>query len=292
MKKEEFKSLVSSRYIIMDGATGSNLIKRGMPSGVCTELWIADNPEVITGLQKEYRQAGSDIILAPTFGANRPLLTKHGLGDKVGELNKKLVTISKRANPDAIIAGDVSMTGLMVEPLGDTEFDELVDVYREQITALCEAGVDVLDIETMMYLEDAKAAVMAAKEVCDIPIMVTMSYTESGKTMYGNSPDEVICAMQELGVDACGINCSAGPDNVLPIVEKMDAFAKVPLIVKPNAGLPERDKDGNTIYSMGPKEFVACFDEILKYNVRIIGGCCGTTPEHIKELHKRFADLT
>ncbi len=289
MTKQEFNNLVNSRIVFMDGATGSNLIKRGMPGGVCVEDWIVKNPEVISGLQKEYKAAGSDIILAPTFGANRPLLKKHGIDDVAG-LNKKLVGISKAANPDAYIAGDISMTGLMVEPLGDTEFDELVAVYKEQITALAEGGVDLLDIETMINLEDARAAVVAAKEVCDLPVMVTMSYTETGKTMYGNSPEEVITALQDLGVDAVGLNCSAGPDNVLPIVKKLHELAKVPLIVKPNAGLPSTDKEGNTVYSMGEKEFADCFEEILKYGVRIIGGCCGTTPDFIKELHDRYGE--
>ncbi|MBR5338344.1 MAG: homocysteine S-methyltransferase family protein [Lachnospiraceae bacterium] len=287
MKREDFKELVNSRIVFMDGATGSNLIKRGMPGGVCVEQWIVDNPEAITGLQKEYRQAGSDIILAPTFGANRPLLTKHGIDDVAG-LNEKLVGISRRANPDAYIAGDVSMTGLMVEPLGDTEFEELISVYKEQIGALVNAGVDLIDIETMINLEDAKAAVVAAKEVCDLPVMVTMSYTETGRTMYGNSPVEVINALQKLGVDACGLNCSAGPDNVLPIIKELQAKANVPLIVKPNAGLPQTDKDGNTVYSMGAREFADHFEEILKYGVRIIGGCCGTTPEYIRKLHDRY----
>ncbi len=288
MTRKEFGDLVASRIIFMDGATGSNLIKRGMPAGVCPEKWISENPDIISGLQKEYRAAGSDIILAPTFGANRPQLTKHGLGDKVGDLNRALVGISKAADPEAFIAGDVSMTGLMLEPLGDTEVGELVDIYKEQIRALCDAGADLLDIETMMNLEDAKVAVTAAKDVCDLPVMVTMSFTETGRTMYGNSPSEVITALQDMGVDACGLNCSAGPDNVLPIVKEMHSVAKVPLIVKPNAGLPSTDKDGNTVYSMGVKEFADCFEEILKYGVRIIGGCCGTTPEFIRELHDRF----
>ena len=291
MDRRAFRKLVTSRIVLMDGATGSNLLKRGMPPGVCCEEWIAKNPGIISQLQKEYAKAGSDIILAPTFGANRPVLSEHGLESEVVDLNKKLVEISRSANPDALIAGDVSMTGLMTEPMGETTFEELIDIYKEQIGALAEAGVDLLDIETMINLADARAAVIAAKECTDLPVMVTMSFNENGMTMYGNGPDAAIISLQDLDVDAVGINCSAGPDKVLPIVKKMKRFAKVPLIVKPNAGLPLADNEGNSVYSMEPEEFAGFFEEILKCGVHIIGGCCGTAPEYIEALHSAYADF-
>lgn len=289
MKKAEFKQLVEKQILFMDGATGSILLKRGMPTGVCNEAWNIENPQYLTQLQKEYSKAGSDIILAATFGANSEILKEHNLSDKVEDINKNLFNISKSANPDKIIAADISMTGLMVEPLGSAKFEDLINVYKEQITSLVNAGAEVIVIETIINLTDARAAVIAAKEVCDLPILVTMSFNENGMTIYGTTPESAIVSLQGLGADAVGVNCSAGPDTMLPIIEKMAKFSKVPLIVKPNAGLPKSDGDGNTYYDMTPQEFAHHFKEVLKLPVGLIGGCCGTAPEFIKAINDEFA---
>ncbi|MBE6013900.1 MAG: homocysteine S-methyltransferase family protein [Lachnospiraceae bacterium] len=292
MNREDFRKLITSRMIFMDGATGSILLKRGMPTGVCQEKWIVENPEVISTLQREYRNAGSDIILSPGFGANRPLLTEHGLGDETVSLNKALVNVSKKANPDALIAGDVSMTGVSLEPMGDTTFEELIGIYKEQISAIAEAGADLIVIETVINLADARAAVIAAREVCDLPIMVTMSFNENGMTLYGTSPESAVITLQGLGIDAFGVNCSAGPDNMYPIIEKIVRFAKVPIIVKPNAGMPKVGEDGSARYDMKPEEFVSHFKRILDLGgVNIVGGCCGTSPDFIKALKDNFSDF-
>ena len=290
MTRNEFRELAISKISFMDGATGSILLKRGMPSGVCNEEWIANNPELITALQREYAEAGSDMILAATFGANAITLNDHKKSDCVEDLNTRLFQISKMANPDKIICGDVSMTGAILEPAGDTSFEELINVYKEQISALAKAGAEVIVIETIITLSDARAAVIAAKEVCDLPIMVTMSFTESGITLYGTSPEAAIITLQAMGVDAIGVNCGVGPDKILPVVERMAKFAKVPLIVKPNAGLPKTNEAGETYYDMTPEEFASHFKAILDKGVYFIGGCCGTSPDFIKAIHKIYAD--
>lgn len=290
MKREEFRKLVNNKVLFMDGATGSILLKRGMPAGVCNEAWIIDNPDELVKLQKEYADCGSDIILAPTFGANSETLKEHGLSDKTKEINKKLYKISKDANPNKLIAGDISMTGLMVEPLGSASFEELINVYKEQISALVDAGADILVIETIINLIDARAAIIAAKEVCNLPILVTMSFNENGMTIYGTSPESAIITLQGLGADAVGVNCSAGPDTMLSIIEKMAKYSNVPFIVKPNAGLPKTDTNNNTYYDMKPDEFAHHFDKIMKLPVGLIGGCCGTSPDFINALNQKYKD--
>ena len=198
MNKTEFRELLKEKRLILDGATGSNLIKRGnMPSGVCPEKWILDNPEVLIGLQQDYFAAGSNIVYSPTFTANRIKLAEYGLEDKVDEINSRLVGLSKeavrRVNENAaaslsedkagdiasvkLIAGDLTMTGRQLKPMGDLEVTELIDVYRQQIMALCDAGVDLLVVETMMSLPECRCALIAANEIApDLPVMVTMTF--------------------------------------------------------------------------------------------------------------------
>lgn len=286
MNKQEFRKLTKERVLILDGATGSNLQKRGMPTGVCPELWICEHPEVLAQLQKEYAQAGSDIVYAPTFGGNRIKMTEYGLADRMEEINTRLVQISKEGVKGlAFVAADITMTGAQLEPIGDLKFEELVEVYKEQLSIIAAAGVDLIAIETMMSLQETRAAVLAAKEVCpELPILATLSFSESGKTLYGADAAASVIVLQELGVDAVGLNCSAGPDKMKPVFDAMKAVAKVPIVVKPNAGLPQIDKDGNTCYDMGPEAFKTYMKEIIDEGAGLIGGCCGTSPDYIKAL--------
>lgn len=286
MNKQEFRELINKKVVLLDGATGSNLQKRGMPTGVCPELWICEHPEVLQGLQREYVEAGSDIVYAPTFGGNRIKMKEYGLLERIEEINTRLVQISKEAvGTDAYVAADITMTGAQLEPLGDLKFEELIDVYRQQLQIVSKAGVDLIVVETMMSLQETRAAVLAAKEVCpELPIMTTLSFSESGKTLYGADAAATVVALQELGVDAVGLNCSAGPDKMKPVYEMMKSVTKVPLIVKPNAGLPQIDAEGNTCYDMGPDEFKGYMKEIVEAGANILGGCCGTSPEYIKAL--------
>lgn len=289
MTKQEFHERLKKRKLILDGATGSILQKRGMPVGVCPEEWIIENEEILRGLQKEYIEAGSDVVYAPTFSANRIKLDEYGISDRIEEINEKLVAISKQAVKEAAsdrqiyIAGDVTMTGRQVYPVGSLPFEELIDIYKEQISYLDKAGVDFIVVETMMSLQECRGAVIAAKEVCDLPIMVTLTFNEDGRTLYGTDPATAALVLTTLGVDAVGVNCSTGPDKMIEIVKEMSKYADIPIVAKPNAGLPMLE-DGETVYDMGPEEFAEEMVPLVEAGADVLGGCCGTSPEHIKRL--------
>ncbi len=284
-----FHELLKEKIVVLDGATGTNLQMRGMPQGVCPEQWILENKDVLMGLQREYVEAGSDVVYAPTFSANRIKLKEYGLQDRVREMNAALVAVSKEAVAgNALVAGDMTMTGQQLAPLGSLSFDELLECYKEQAKAIADAGVDVFVVETMMSLQETRAAVLAIKDVCDIPIMVTMTFETGGRTLYGTDGMTALITLQNLGIAAFGINCSAGPENLLPMIEAMTPYAKVPLIVKANAGLPQF-VDGKTVFSMNPEDFTNETLKLVNAGARVVGGCCGTTPEHIKELANAVA---
>ena len=285
MTKQQFRELADKQLLFLDGATGSNLQKRGMPSGVCPEKWILENEDIFIGLQKEYVEAGSNILYAPTFTSNRVKLQEFGLEDQIQEMNHKLVALSKRAaEKKAWVAGDLTMTGQQLKPMGTLDFEELVDIYKEQITYLVEAGVDVLIVETMMSLQESRAALLAAKEVCDLPVMVTMTFEADGRALYGTDVLTAAITWESLGADAFGVNCSTGPAQMIPMFEKMQSAVKIPLIAKPNAGMPTLDEEGNTVYGLGCEEFAKEVKMLWERGASILGGCCGTTPEHIKAM--------
>ena len=284
MTREQFQQLLAQGILYLDGATGSNLQKAGMATGECPETWILEHEEQFMDLQRRYFEAGSQIVLAPTFTANRIKLEEYGLAERIEEINKRLVGISKKvAGENGYVAGDMTMTGEQLYPMGTLQFEELVDVYKEQAKYLVEAGVDVFFIETMMSLAEARACLLAIKETCDLPIMVSMTYGEDGRTLYGTDPVTATIVLEKLGADAIGINCSTGPKEMLPLIRSMRQYANVPIVAKPNAGLPEL-LDGETIYAMTPEEFAEYGEQLVLEGASILGGCCGTTPEHIKAL--------
>lgn len=284
MKKEELYRLLENGPVYLDGATGSNLQKAGMPTGVCPEQWILDHPDVILDLQKRYIEAGTQILYAPTFSGNRIKLEEYGLADKIVEINTKLVQLCREAAGEkGLVCGDMTMTGESLEPMGDLELEELIDIYKEQAKILYEAGVDLFVVETMMSLAETRAAVLAIKETCDLPIMVSMTFDEKGKTLYGNTPEGCMVVLQSLGADVVGINCSTGPERMADMVRQMKPYANVPILAKPNAGLPQM-VDGETVYDMGPEEFASFGPMLMEAGAAVLGGCCGTTPEHIASL--------
>lgn len=285
MTKEAFRELVKKGPVLLDGATGTNLQKAGMPVGVCPEQWILENSEVLIDLQKRYVEAGTDILFAPTFTASRIKLKEYGLEDHLEEMNRKLVALSKEAakGTNALVAGDLTMTGEQLYPLGDLMFEDLVDVYKEQAKIIAEAGADLFVVETMMSLQECRAAVLAIREVCDLPIMVSLTYNEDGRTLYGTDPVTAVVVMQSLGADAVGMNCSTGPEAMLEPIAKMAEYAAIPLLAKPNAGMPELI-DGQTVFNVEPEEFAEVGKKLVEEGAAIIGGCCGTTPEHIRAL--------
>lgn len=289
MTKQEFRDFIKDRIIYLDGATGSNLQKRGMPLGVCPEQWILEHKNILKELQTEYVEAGSNIIYTPTFTCNRIKLEEYGLADHIKRMNTELVQLSKEAAGEkALVAGDLTMTGEQLAPIGTLTLEELITVYKEQITYLAEAGVDLLVVETMMSLQETRAALLAAKEVCNLPVMVTMTFEDDGRALYGTDPVTAAIVLESLGADAIGANCSTGPDKMALILEEMHRVVKVPIIAKPNAGLPCLDKEGNTVYDMPASVFALQMQKAVSAGARILGGCCGTTPEYIKAL----ADLT
>lgn len=285
MTREAFRELVKNGPVLLDGATGTNLQKAGMPVGVCPEQWILENSEVLIDLQKQYVEAGTDILFAPTFTASRIKLKEYGLEDHLEEMNRKLVALSKEAakGTNALVAGDLTMTGEQLYPLGDLMFEDLVDVYKEQAKIIADAGADLFVVETMMSLQECRAAVLAIREVCDLPVMVSLTYNEDGRTLYGTDPVTAVVVMQSLGADAVGMNCSTGPEAMLEPIAKMAEYAAIPLLAKPNAGMPELI-DGQTVFNVEPEEFAEVGKKLVEEGAAIIGGCCGTTPEHIRAL--------
>lgn len=284
--------MIREHPIFLDGATGSNLQQKGMPSGVCPEQWILENRAVMIELQRAFVDAGTNIVYAPTFTANRIKLREYGLDGHTRQMNLDLVALSREAvGSRAYVAGDLTMTGEQLAPMGRLDFEELIDVYKEQIGYLVEAGVDLLVVETMMSLQETRAALIAAKEVCDLPVMATMTFESDGRTLYGTDAVTAAVVLESLGADAVGTNCSTGPDKMADIIRQMAEVTSVPIIAKPNAGLPSLDAAGNTVYDMDASSFGECMQELVKAGASVVGGCCGTTPEHIQALRDSVKDM-
>lgn len=291
MTRQEFRELTEKGILILDGATGTNLQRAGMPVGVCPEAWILEHPEHIKKLQRDFVEAGSNIVYAPTFTANRIKLAEYGLDNKLAQMNTDLVRLSREAvGGRAFVAGDMTMTGRQLYPMGDLGFEELVDVYKEQAKVLEEAGVDMYVVETMMSLQECRAAVLAIRETNDLPILVTMTFEEDGRSLYGTPPECVPVVLQGMGVDAIGVNCSTGPEKMAAVVKTMYEYSNIPVIAKPNNGLPEL-VDGQTVYSTTPEQFAEEAKQLITAGARIVGGCCGTTPAHIRALTDAVADM-
>ncbi len=289
MTKEQFKVWADNNLIYLDGATGSNLIKAGMPSGVNPEKWILENPDIFMDLQRRYVEAGSNIVYAPTFSANRIKLGEYGLDNCIEEMINELVSLSKKAvGEKALVAGDITMTGKQLKPVGDMEFETLIDIYKEQICLLVKAGVDLLVVETMMSLQETRAAVIAAKETCDLPVIATLTFQPDGRTLFGTDAVTAAVVLEALGVSAVGANCSTGPDKMEDIIRSMAEATNIPIIAKPNAGLPVLDKEGNTCYDMSVEAFVEGMEVLVKAGASVLGGCCGTTPEYIAAIKNKF----
>ena len=292
MTRKEFQEMIKKYPIYLDGATGSNLLKRGMPAGVCPEEWILEHREVLLGLQREFIEAGSNIIYAPTFSANAVKLKEYGLEDKIGRMNQELAAISiVAAGYRCLVAGDLTMTGEQLAPIGTMDFEELVEIYKEQIGYLVQAGVDLLVVETMMSLQESRAALIAAKECCDLPVMVTMTFEADGRTLYGTDAKTAAVVLESLGASAVGANCSTGPDKMADIIRTMAEATSIPVIAKPNAGLPALDGEGNTVYDMDSEAFAEGMACLVEAGASILGGCCGTAPEYIEKLCARTKQM-
>lgn len=287
MTKQELLERLEKRPLILDGATGSNLMKAGMPKGICTEKWITEHPEALTKLQQAYVEAGSDIIYAPTFMANRVSLGEHKLADETETLNKTLVGLSKQAaGGQALIAGDLTTTGKLMEPLGPMSYEVLYDAYREQITYLAESGVDLLVAETMLATNETMVILDAAASVCELPVFCTLTIEADGSLFFGGNIYDAVEELEAMGAAAVGCNCSTGPDQLEAVISGIRSRVSIPVIAKPNAGMPTISATGEAEYHMGPEEFARHMKTLRQAGASILGGCCGTTPEFIRELKK------
>lgn len=284
MTRAEFAALAAGGPVLLDGATGSNLRAAGMPVGVSPELWVLEHPEVLLDLQRSYVEAGSRILCAPTFSANRLALAGFGLEDRLEELNRRLAALSRQAaGGRALVAGDLATMGRPLEPVGDMPYDLAYDVYREQMEALKSAGVDLLAAETLMGAEEAAAALDAAAGL-DLAVCCSFSAEADGSLLFGGTAWEAAAMAEELGAAAVGINCSVGPDQLESVVRAVRRAVDIPVAAKPNAGLPEMDEHGQARYTMGPEEFARAMARLREAGASLLGGCCGTTPEYIRRL--------
>lgn len=287
MTKKEFKERMAQGPLILDGATGSNLLKAGMPRGTCSELWISEHPKPLIELQKNYIRAGADVVYAPTFLANPISLESHGLAHEAKRLNHDLVRISKEAaQGKALVAGDISTTGKLMEPMGEMPYDTLFEAYKEQISYLAEAGVDLLVAETMMAADETMVILDAASQVCELPVLCSLTIESDGSLFFGGNIYDAVETLEAVGADAVGCNCSVGPDQLGAVIAGIRECVSIPVIAKPNAGMPTITETGEALYSMGPEEFSLHMKALYKAGATLLGGCCGTDPAYIRKLCK------
>jgi 5-methyltetrahydrofolate--homocysteine methyltransferase len=284
----DIKKAMEERVLFFDGGMGTMVQRAGLKAGQQPEVYNMVHPEIITSIHKAYVDAGADIITTNTFGANEYKLK--GTGYTVEEVVQQAVKLARQAAGDRWVALDIGPIGQLMEPNGTLSFDDVYNTVARQVKAGAEAGADLVIIETVADIYEMKAAVLAVKENSSLPVMCTLTYGESGRTMMGTDPLTAVNILEGLGVDALGANCSLGPKELLPIAEEILKYAHVPVIVQPNAGLP-RLENGQTVFATSPEEFATYARQMIEKGVRIIGGCCGTTPEFIKQLKEKVHDL-
>ena len=285
MNRTEFQSWTKKHIRLMDGATGSNLMKAGMPRGVCTEQWVLEHPDAILALQSAYKAAGSDMVYAPTFCANRIALSGYGLQDDVSRMNRELVALSKKAvGSGVLVAGDMTTTGKPADPEDSDGYQQLLDAYREQAEALISSGADLIGVETMMGVNECVAAIEAIRSLGDIAVICTLSVQSDGKCYFDGSVFEAAEILEALGADAIGVNCSTGPDQLESVIRTLKNTCSLPVIAKPNAGMPKISDSGEAVYSMESGEFAQHMERLVEAGASLLGGCCGTTPEFIEAL--------
>lgn len=285
----DIREELGRRIIFFDGGLGSLLQERGLKPGELPETWNLTRPEVLYDIHRAYLDAGADIILANTFGANG---FKY---DNLEEIVTAAVVNAKKAVADsgrkAYVALDMGPTGKLLKPMGTLDFEECVSIYADVVRYGAKAGADLILIETMSDTYELKAAVLAAKENSNLPVVATVVFDEHHKMLTGATPEVVVAMLEGLRVDAIGMNCGLGPKQMKPIFETMARYASIPLVITPNAGLP-RSENGKTVYDVGPEEFAEDMEEIINMGAWMAGGCCGTTPAHIKALTERCSGIT
>lgn len=288
LTKEVFHKKIAGGVRFLDGATGSNLRKAGMPNGVCTEQWVLSNPEVLVQLQQRYAKAGSQILYAPTFQAQPIALETVGLERHTEAINAQLVALSKAAAPDALIAGDLTTLAAFTESWDPNNFDLLVENYRRQIRGLVDGGADLLVAETLMYPQEAEAILTAAELEQAGAVMYSFTTMGDGSLFSGPDAGPVLQSLEEAGAAAVGFNCVAADMMTPYLVSKLRRYVKGPLLCKPNAGNPVINDQGIAEYSMTADEFASVMADCAKNGATLLGGCCGTDPEYILAMKKRL----
>lgn len=281
LTREEFQKLLANGPVLLDGATGSNLQKLGMPKGCCTEEWILSNPEAIITLQRSYMEAGSNIVYAPTFQAQPIALERVNLHRQCEAINAQLVALSRAAAPGCLIAGDLTTLATFCDSWDEANFDLLVDNYRRQIRGLIDGGADLLVGETLLYPQEAEAILTAAELEGAGASMYTFTMQPDGSLFSGREAGPVLHELENLGAAAVGFNCVAADMMTPYLVSKLRRHVKGPLVCKPNAGVPVIGSDGIPSYPQTPEEFASIVRDCCTNGANVLGGCCGTAPEFI-----------
>jgi len=287
MDSHEFSDLlIEKKVIVSDGATGTNLIQSGLERGVTAENWVIDNPEKIKKLHLEFIEAGAEIILTSTFGGSEIRLEQSGLGDKFEQVNHTAVILAKEAvkNTSVLVAGSMGPLGQMMKPFGTLEIREAESYYARQASALCASGVDIIVIETQFDLNEAKAAINGVKSSCQQALVCSFSFDRGVKTMMGVNPSSFAKEVEGLGLSAIGINCGKNLDDNINALKELSNATAIPIWFKPNAGLPRLDESGEPSYDITPAQMAVNVTSWIEAGARIIGGCCGTTPEHLRAI--------
>jgi 5-methyltetrahydrofolate--homocysteine methyltransferase len=287
MSTSQFLSQIQKKVLVADGATGTNLQKRGLPQGSPSDLWVFDNPAAITQLHRDFIQAGSDIILTNTFGGSRLRLAKSGLGERCVELNQKAVELARSAaaGTSVLVAGSIGPLGEFLKPNGLLDESDASATFSEQARTLIDAGVDLIVVETQFDLAEARLAVEAVRAYnTDLPLVCSFSYDRGIRTMMGVKPTQMASQFESAGVNLLGINCGRSlPDN-LKALEELHAATRLPIWFKPNAGLPRANPQGESIYDVSPEDMGAQVANWIKLGARVVGGCCGNSPEHVQQI--------
>ncbi|MCD6231095.1 homocysteine S-methyltransferase family protein [Candidatus Aerophobetes bacterium] len=287
MKKWK-ERLLSKRVLVIDGAWGTEMMKRGLKAGEPPELWNLNRPEDIKTIAKAYREAGADIILTNTFGANSFKLKRAGIICDVKKINRRGTELSREVCEDSLVFASIGPTGEFLKPLGTVSEEEMIACFEEQVEGFIEGGADGVIIETMADLNEAKCALRAVKKCSSLPVGVSMTFNKGERgytTIMGVTPKRAIEELEKAGADIVGSNCGAGIENMVEIARIIRPVSHLPLWIKPNAGVPQL-KEGKTVYPETPEEMARFVPDLIKIGVSMIGGCCGTTPEHIRLIAK------
>lgn len=282
LTREAFANIIEQGPLILDGATGSNLMKAGMPRGCCTEEWILNHPEAIIELQRSYYEAGSRVIYAPTFQAQPIPLSNVKLDKQTESINAMLVSLSRKAAPDALIAGNLTTMASFIDSYDEALFDTMVENYQRQISGLLEGGADLLAAETLLYPQDAEAILTAAELEGAETVIYSFTMQPDGSLFSGMDAGQVLHDLEDAGASAVGFNCVAADMMTPGLVSKLRRQVKGPLICKPNAGVPVITGDNVVEYPMHAEDFAAIMADCHQMGANILGGCCGTTPEFIR----------